>query len=290
MNDPDPATPDRPPALDALLGGVRLESAVFLRAEHTRPWSARPSSVRQVHWHLVSRGRCWARLEGGEPHWADAGDLVVLPYGDAHELGGASTDLVLGYLESDDVLFDPRVAALAPLFVVSPPAGPLRDWVRASTEYALEQTVPATAEGSTGRAPRVAELVVQEALRLHLADAPPYDTAWLGALRDPVLAPALTAIHASPGAKWTVATLAREAGVSESSLDERFRAVLHVAPIRYLTGWRMHLALTLLRSTTLGCSAIARRTGYDSEEAFSRAFKRAHGTPPSAVRSGLSPA
>ena len=78
--------------------------------------------------------------------------------------------------------------------------------------------------------------------------------------------------------------LARLAWVSASLLDERFRRVLGLAPIRYLTGWRMHVAEDLLRGTDLGVAGIARRVGYDSAEAFSRAFKREHGDAPSVRR------
>ena len=79
-------------------------------------------------------------------------------------------------------------------------------------------------------------------------------------------------------------TLAREANVSPSLLDERFRDVLGLAPIRYLTGWRMRTAEDLLRTSDLSLGAVARRVGYESEEAFSRAFKRAHAQAPSAWR------
>jgi AraC-like DNA-binding protein len=107
---------------------------------------------------------------------------------------------------------------------------------------------------------------------------------WLHALRDPVLARALAAIHASPERRWNLLTLAKEASVSVSLLDERFREVLGLAPIRYLTGWRMHIAKDLLRSSDLGVAAVAHRVGYDSEEAFSRAFKRETGLAPSSWR------
>jgi AraC-like DNA-binding protein len=102
---------------------------------------------------------------------------------------------------------------------------------------------------------------VVEVLKLHLASAPAAAHGWIMALRDPVLVPALASIHSAPDRKWSVARLAREAAVSVPLLDERFREVLGLAPIRYLAGW------------------------YDSEEAFSRAFKRAHGRAPSNWRS-----
>jgi transcriptional regulator GlxA family with amidase domain len=110
------------------------------------------------------------------------------------------------------------------------------------------------------------------------------DRGWLAALHDPLLQPALAALHADPQRKWTVTDLARVTTTSRSGLDERFRQVLGLSPIRYLTEWRMHLAEDLLASTDLGVAAVARRVGYDAEEAFSRAFKREHGDSPSMWR------
>lgn len=273
-----------------------------------------PGRRRVILFHVVASGRAWVEVGDGERHWGNAGDVFVLPYGDTHRMGGSdaslsctafgtvlprppwrempvvrlggggqATDIVCGYLACDDPLFEPRMQALPPVFVVSPPPGPARDWVRAGVEFALQQTALVT--DSQVEAPtRLPELLLLEVLRLHLASAPAADHGWIRAMRDPVLAPALAAIHAAPGQKWSVGLLAREARVSDSLLDERFREVLGLAPIRYLAGWRMHLAEDLLRSSDLPVVAVARRVGYDSEEAFSRAFKRAHGQPPSSWR------
>jgi transcriptional regulator GlxA family with amidase domain len=107
---------------------------------------------------------------------------------------------------------------------------------------------------------------------------------WIAALQDQVLAPAMAQLHAAPERKWTVAELAGTVAVSRSVLDQRFRDVLGRSPIRYLTEWRIHLADDLLRTTELSVSTVARRVGYESEEAFSRAFRRSHDIPPSAWR------
>jgi AraC-like DNA-binding protein len=156
---------------------------------------------------------------------------------------------------------------------VRPPDGAAAEWVSASIAYALEtQSLVAT---------RLPELVLTEVLRLHLASAPAADHGWMAAVHDPVLSPALSVLHRAPARRWTVASLASEAAVSRSLLDDRFRTVLGVSPIRYLTEWRMHLADELLATTDVGVAAVARRVGYDSEEAFSRAFKRARGLSPS---------
>jgi len=319
------AAPDRDATLAQVLGRMRLQGAVFLRGEYTEGWAYRspsasdtvallqPGALRVALFHVVAAGRCWTALDDGQKHWAYAGDVVVLPYGDVHTMGGAQnvevvdmatiidpppwtrmpvvrhgsggdrTDVVCGYLTSDHPLFDPRVRALPPLFVVSPGEGAARGWVKASIDYALAQTSPAARGGLDGPTD-LPELLVREVLRLHLATAPNVEAGWLSALGDPVLAPALAAIHGAPESRWTVAALAEQANVSVSLLDERFRDVLGLAPIRYLSAWRMHVAGDLLRSTTLGVGAVARRVGYESEEAFSRAFKRSTGRSPSEAR------
>jgi AraC-like DNA-binding protein len=323
-HDRSAALDDREATLVRALGRLRLEGAIFLRGEYTEPWAYEslppedavavlsPGAHRVVLFHVVAAGRTWIETLNGERHWASEGDVIVLPYGDSHRMGGiepavcvsvsslidpppwqrmpvihhgsggAETQLVCGYLACDDPLFDPRMQALPRVLVVRPD-GAARPWVRASIDYAVQQTAlirPDHFEAPT----RIPELLLAEVLRLHLADSPATETGWLQALRDPVLAPALAAMHASPEHKWTLLELARAAQVSISLLDERFRAVLGLAPIRYLTGWRMHLATDLLRSTDLGVAAVARRVGYESEEAFSRAFKRETGNSPSTWR------
>lgn len=152
--------------------------------------------------------------------------------------------------------------------------------MQASIAYSVDETGPSHATSSS-ISTRLPELVLIEVLRLHLASAPAADRGWIAAIHDPVLAPALSLLHTVPERKWTVPDLASGAAVSRSLLDERFRQVLGRAPIRYLTEWRMHLAEELLATTEVGVATISRRVGYDSEEAFSRAFKRERGLSPS---------
>jgi AraC-like DNA-binding protein len=200
-----------------------------------------------------------------------------------HGADGELTDVVCGYLHSQDPLFDPGLRVFPPVFVVRPPDGPAAEWVRANVAYALEQTeLPPSSPGIVMS--RLPELLLVEVLRLHLASAPAADRGWLAALNNPVLRPALSLLHGSPERRWTVSAMAREAAVSRSVIDSRFREILGRSPIRYLTEWRMHIAADLLATTNLGVGAVARRVGYDAEEAFSRAFKRAHGEPPSLWR------
>ena len=159
-----------------------------------------------------------------------------------HGGGGARTDLVCGYLHSEDPLFDPAMRALPPVFVVRLPEGAAAA-LGAGQHRVLARRSPLRPTSRPSLiSTRLPELVLIEVLRVHLATAPAADQGWLAALRDPVLAPALSLLHRSPERKWTVAELASGAAVSRSVLDERFRHVLGRSPIRYLTEWRMHLA------------------------------------------------
>ena len=309
---------ETPPARDPL-EHLRLAGAIFLRAEHTEAWALaglggpafaammHPGARRLILFHVVVQGRCSLSLADGCRIRAGRGDVIVLPYGDVHIMGGTAeaepvhvdavlapppwdhlpvlrlggggprTDVVCGFLFSEDPLFDPALRALPGAFVVTPPPGPARDWVDASIAYALAGSSTA---GRGVQSTKLAELLLIEVLRAHLATAPAAAHGWLAALRDPVLEPAVRAIHTAPERRWTVADLAGQAGVSRSLMDGRFRDVLAMAPIQYLHEWRMHVADDLLMDTGATVAAVARQVGYESEEAFSRAYKRARGSSP----------
>jgi AraC-like DNA-binding protein len=334
IDGPLPAAPTASPALLSALARLRLEGAIFLRGEYTESWAIRsggrtiadlvhPGAERVIMFHVVADGLCWVQVDGDEErHWAAAGQVIVVPYGHPHTMGGvadavpvgsdtlvdeppwttmpvlrvgdggARTDIVCGYLSSDDPLFEPALGALPPVFVVRPPPGVATGWVQSSIAYALESTADGVTTDSLV-ATRLPELLLTEMLRLHLATAPATDRGWAAGLHDPVLAPAMALIHTMPERHWTVADLAAEVAVSRSVLDDRFRQVLGRSPIRYLTEWRMHIAEELLATSDASVVTVAHRVGYDSEEAFSRAFKRATGLAPAhwrAQRPGAPPA
>jgi AraC-like DNA-binding protein len=310
-----------PALLRTALERLRLDGAIFFRSELTEGFefestplaladSLHAGADRLILFHIVASGSCWVSMADGVRHWASEGDVIVMPYADEYTMGGrapaervsildlldplpwaemplirhggggARTEIVCGYLYSEDPLFDPAMRALPPVFVVRLPPGAGAEWVQASITFAMQQAV-AGDERPSVISQRLPELVLIEVLRVHLATAPAIDHGWIAGLRDPVLAPALSRLHAAPERRWTVAELASDAAVSRSLLDARFRDVLGRSPIRYLTEWRMHLATELLATSEDSVLSVARRVGYDSEEAFSRAFKRARGRSPS---------
>lgn len=299
---------------------VRLTGAIFFRSDFRAPWSYTspptmelvgalpPGPGSLVMFHIVVEGDCWIALSDGARKDLVPGDVVVLPYGDAHTFGsrdpaepvsittlmperpwtefpfisyggsGERTQMVCGFLRGDALLFDPVLRALPSLFVVHPPPGPAAAWVSASVEYALT-----TSQASHGvaRSNHLPQLLFTEVLRLYLAESGEAElTGWLAALRDPVVGQALALLHGNPAHDWTVQEIATSVAVSRTVLVERFHAFLGRPPIRYLTEWRLSLASGLLRTTGFGVGTIGAKVGYNSEEAFSRAFKRALGMAP----------
>jgi AraC-like DNA-binding protein len=325
--------PDQPPGVESvpfdvisqMLDVVRLDGAIFLRAQFRSPWSYEsppvsdlipvlaPGTKRLTMFHIVAEGGCWISLKGSDDRLRlEEGDVVVLPYGDQHVVGstapaepvpivellspppwtefpvidyggdGEPTEIVCGYLRCSDLLFDPVLGALPPVFSVTPTPGPAATWVSASVQFALAASQSGHDAPTTTQ--RLPELVFVEMLRQYLQDSDAELTGWLAALRDPLVGPALAAIHRDPARDWTVADLAREVASSKSVLDDRFRQLVGRPPIRYLTDWRFQLACGLLRTTELGVGEISSRVGYSAEEAFSRAFKREIGQSPARWR------
>jgi AraC-like DNA-binding protein len=133
---------------------------------------------------------------------------------------------------------------------------------------------------------RLAELMFIEVLRRYLDGLPPGQKGWLAGLRDDVVGRALTLLHGQPARPWTLAELARESASSRSNLARQFTLLVGQPPMQYLARWRMQVAANLLRQNTAKIANIAAQVGYDSEAAFSRAFKKATGVAPGAWRHG----
>jgi AraC-like DNA-binding protein len=315
-----PRTDDPFDLVPQVLDLVQLTGAIFFRSDFRAPWAyTSPPTVELdgalppgpgslVMFHIVVEGGCWVAMRDGVRHDLAPGDVVVLPYGDAHTFGsrdqaepvsittlmpeqpwtefpfishggaGERTQMVCGFLRGDALLFDPVLRALPSVFVVHPPPGPAADWVNASVEYALTSPLASHAAAQSNHLP---QLLFTEVLRQYLHETREAElTGWLAALGDPVVGRSLALLHGDPAHDWTVDELATSVAVSRTVLVERFNEFLGRPPIRYLTEWRLNLAAGLLRTTTLGVGAIGARVGYNSEEAFSRAFKRAHGQAP----------
>ena len=136
---------------------------------------------------------------------------------------------------------------------------------------------------------RMSEMLFVEVLRRHIDALPAGQTGWLAGMRDPSIGRVLALLHEKPDAPWTLERLADDAAMSRSTLHERFVHFIGQPPMQYLAQWRMQVAARLLRDTKAKLVEVALGVGYESEAAFSRAFKRTVGVAPGAWRAGRRP-
>jgi AraC-like DNA-binding protein len=191
------------------------------------------------------------------------------------------TSLVCGFIGCDARPFNPLLATLPRLMHLAAGAG--NDCASQFATFAAAETASRRPGGEV-LLERLSEMMFVDAIRRHVDTLPEESTGWLAGLRDRIVGRALALLHARPAAAWTIDELGSQVGLSRSALHQRFVDLVGQPPMQYLTRWRMQLASRLLRDTQQGVAAIALDVGYDSEAAFTRAFRRAVGMPPAAWR------
>lgn len=194
--------------------------------------------------------------------------------------GRPETTFVCGFLGCDRRPFNPLLATLPRRLHMR---GLSQGWLESFAKSVVEES-RAERAGADLVLTRLAELMFIEVLRRYLEGLPAEQTGWLAGLRDPLVGRALALLHARPGHAWSLAELAREVAGSRSRLAERFTDLLGYPPMQYLTQWRMQVAANLLSQSGAKVAAVAAEVGYESEAAFSRAFKKATGLSPGGWR------
>jgi AraC-like DNA-binding protein len=305
--------------LSDVLRAVRLDGAYFYAVEAREPWSVEASEARDltprvlpgaehlIPYHIVTGGRCWGRLIGGPPVTLEPGDVIVFPHGDPHvmsgdpalkvesvptvpgrypetvkvgERGPVTATLVCGFLGCDRRPFNPLLATLPPQLHLP---GLSSGWRQAFVRQVVEES-GAHRMGASSVLTRLAELMFVEVLRSYLEVMPRGQKGWLAGLRDDVVGRGLGLLHGAPAHPWTIDELADGVAMSRSAFADRFTALVGQPPMQYLAHWRMQLAAGRLAMGNAKVAAIAEEVGYDSEPAFSRAFKRLMGVSPAAWR------
>jgi AraC-like DNA-binding protein len=283
-----------------------MSGIFYAVSELSAPWGiAMPPMPGTMVFHLVTRGELVLDVDG-ETTPMTTGDVVLVPHGAGHvildapgsvatplfdlpreELGeryerirvhgpGPTTELVCGAVSFTGVGLGRLVRSLPAVLAAG--RGTDAAWVRAAFEViAGESRRPRP--GSDVVTARLADILVVQAVRSWLEAGTP-DRGWVAGLRDPLLGRALAAFHAEPGAPWSLASLAREAGMSRSAFAARFRDLIGESPMAYVAAWRMDVAARLVREADLPLARVAERVGYQSEAAFNRAFRRVHGVTP----------
>ncbi|CDF85607.1 DNA-binding domain-containing protein, AraC-type [Pseudomonas knackmussii B13] len=208
----------------------------------------------------------------------EVGDISRIKYGG----GGEATQLLCGFLASETP-FSPLLSSLPSVLKLDVRATASGAWIESSFRFAVSE-IAAGRVGSTTVIAKLSELLFVEAVGQYVASLPAERRGWLAALRDPHIGRALALLHARPTESWTAEALALEVGMSRSVFAERFTAVVGQPPMQYLTLWRMHVAAQLLREGRGNVAQIGFAVGYESEAAFSRAFKRQFGTSPGTWR------
>ena len=308
-----------------MLRAVRLTGAIFLKASFTEPFGVLSpqrydASVPMAHlrhisvFHYVVSGRCNIETSGAHRRELVPGDLVLLPFAAEHKLwrgatefvpassivhqdakegvwsfthggGGSETRIVCGFIESAEMMFAPMFRSLPEMLVDRADGDTVGSGI-AKTIGDLVAEVDSLSPGAEVVLGRMMEVLFVELLRRHAGRLPQDSKGLLAALNDPLVGRALQLMQADAGRRWTTDELAREAGASRTVLAERFNTVLGKPPIEYLTSWRIQLAADRLRNGKDPIARIAVDSGYESEAAFNRAFKRVTGLTPGRWREG----
>ncbi|HEX3761888.1 MAG TPA: AraC family transcriptional regulator [Kofleriaceae bacterium] len=289
---------------------LQIRSALYCRMEANAPWGAAFAGSPHAKFGLVARGSCWLEvagepraipLRGGDCYIAAPGIAITVrdalrtravdgelllrsKVGELLTLGGdgPATHVVTGLFEFDEWSRTPLSAMLPRVLVIS--ADEAQASSLAATLQLLASETASRGIGSAVVVRRLAEIMFVQMVRAYHASGRAREVGWVAALGDPQLGSALRALHQAPAEPWSVARLARAAGMSRSAFAARFKAQLGETPLDYLTRWRMYKAGTLLREGVLGIAEIASAVGYDSPGAFHRAFRRVHDQPPGAFR------
>jgi len=274
-----------------------------------------PGAGHLISYHVVTEGSCYAAKLGQEAILVEEGEVIVFTKGDAHVMSSApgmraqpvtqaeldaatsgalpffrrvgdggtpSVKLVCGFLACDAQPFNPLIDNLPSIIKMGKAAGTGTSWLGEFIRLAVAETSLKRAGGESVLA-KMSELMFIEVVRRHLESLPPGKTGWLAGLRDTHVGKALALMHARPAYAWTIEELAHAAGASRSVLAEHFTELVGLPPMHYLASWRMQVASGLL-SGGVNIAAVAAETGYGSEAAFSRAFKKVVGVSPSAWR------
>jgi AraC-like DNA-binding protein len=305
--------------LSDVLRAVRLDGAFFYAVEASEPWRVEavaakdltprilPGAEHLISYHIVTAGRCWGGLVGEPPVALQAGDVIVFPHGDAHVMssdpgrpttgvpatpgrypetvtvgqgGRVAATLVCGFLGCDRRPFNPLLSTL-PRRLHLPDLS--SGWLQSFARQVVEESRTKRA-GADSVLTRLAELMFVEVLRRYIETLPPGHGGWLAGLRDDVVGRGLGLLHDAPAHSWTIDELASGVAMSRSAFADRFTALVGQPPMQYLAQWRMQLAAGRLGTSTAKVATVAEEVGYDSEAAFSRAFKRLMGVSPASWR------
>ncbi|WP_198338343.1 AraC family transcriptional regulator [Labrenzia sp. VG12] len=303
-----------PDPLADVLHLLRLTGTFYCVPELTAPWGiAVPDLGDQLVLVAVTEGSCLLQLKSGAQFCLRPGQMVLLTHGQPVDLksyeestltplfdipatrhtpqfetmvfggGGDVTRMTCGVLRVDHAAAGHLTGLLPEAIFLDGFEAASGSWVQSTLNYLAEEARHPKPGGETVLT-RLTDILVVQAIRSWLENGDVPETGWLAALRDRKIGRALQAFHRAPQESWTIETLAQQAGMSRSAFAARFRQMTGEAVLQYATRWRMQLAHRALKESDRSLAEIAADMGYDSEAAFSRAFKRVLGCTPGAAR------
>lgn len=302
-------------ALSLVLDSVRFKGEFYFTTEFKAPWGIEvPSFEKVARFHYLYSGSCWVRIDGEPPILLNAGDFIIIPHGITHVLcdqpdrdatalekiieetaypghgvfayGPDKSDkrgnLVCGHFEFDYKIDHPLLTNLPKYILIKEQYAVDRSWLKDALRL-LAYEARENRAGSHAGVNRLSEIIFIQVLRLW-SELHPDLPGFLSAVSDPKLARPLGEFHSQISGHWTIDKLASIAGMSRTSFAEKFREVMQMPPMQYITEWRMQNAQRLLTDTLMSTDMIATQVGYESGAAFSKAFKRVTGSNPGEFR------
>jgi AraC-like DNA-binding protein len=302
--------PDTFDPLGEALYLMRLNGSLYCQSELTAPWAIdMPAMAGNMMFHIVLRGECWVTVGADSRHHLAAGSLALLTQGQGHSIasdcaqpttnlfdipitnvseryeilrfggGGEETLLACGVLSVDQLAAAKLIEQL-PDIIHLPASETLANKHIESAVNMMALEASSLSAGGETIMTHLADIIVIQAIRHWLSRAPEASVGWLGALQDIKIGKAMAAIHQKPELPWTVDNLALEAGMSRSGFSARFNELIGISVKQYVTEWRMNVARARLKSDPVPLGQLAEELGYQSEAAFSRAYKRVMGESP----------
>lgn len=305
---------DKIDPLGEALHFLRMSGTFYCRCDFTAPWSLWLPPLKDfLMFHVVTAGECWLEIAGAKPLLMRPGDFALVPHGAGHSLtsepgkkgrnffdlpreavserydilrlggGGAAAHALCGAVQFDDPAAKQLVALLPRVINVNGWSALEEEWIQSTLRFVVAEARELRAGGELVIT-RLADILVIQAIRFWMANDPAAQTGWLGALRDRQLGRAIALIHRDPSRNWTLVELASAVGMSRSAFAARFTELVGEPAMHYVARWKMHAAVGLLKADDAPIASLASRLGYESEAAFSRAFKRVVGSSPGSLR------
>lgn len=291
---------DDPDALSVLLTRLDLGAEIYVNGDFCGTWAVDTGGSKRIPFHLIGSGNAWLHLEGREAQAMTQHDLVIFPHDSHHILAdseckpdaaqvnapmsndGPVTNMICGFFEFRNPVLFPVLESLPTLVLMKARSADSGNRINILIELMLQE-LRDKRPGFYTAIDQMAFLIFVEVLRQQMAQDE-LATGLIKALFDPRLGRALNAIHQRATADWTLESLAAEAAMSRSNFADAFSKTVGLSPMKYLTQWRMNEARHLLKTTQLSVAQIAEQSGYESEAAFRKAYRKTLGEPPGAAR------